>query len=310
MAKRKDPADRIKAQVDQVLDRNNSVASICSGTCNEFGEHTLFKLIAIRYMLDVYCNVMKNNLPRGYRTCAFLDLMAGSGVTKLKGRNVYALGSSILAARESIKKGRVFGKVFSVEMESDSATALDQRMSESSPDQPHEVFPRKTEEVLPEILEEVTKIKAHPLVLIDYEGLDGIGFDDIIPLLGMRADLMITFIPSAFSRTEALPPVWVKLDKFWGSSSWRDHIDNQESLVNAYMMRLSVNDRRVERVDVQSETSGFWYAELFSVWRTAGGSPWMKAISGLQSLYETKPEFLSDYLDVVEGKKSTLERFC
>ena len=97
-------------------DNGNQLAEVCPEIVDEYNDHSLLKLIAITYWVGFFSPIAHKRLGERYEV-AYVDTMAGSGVTKTKRTGDCFCGSCTGAVLSAINKGHPFDKVIAVEIE-------------------------------------------------------------------------------------------------------------------------------------------------------------------------------------------------
>jgi|WetSurMetagenome_2_1015567.scaffolds.fasta_scaffold211888_1 three-Cys-motif partner protein len=315
MARKKmDPFERVLKNVHTILD-DGTIYNEAIGIENEYANHTLFKLTSFNYMQNIYCQVMKNQ--EWLKHCYYVDLMGGSGCTKIRDRSLYALGSPILAAINSNEMGRLFEKIICVEVEKQRAEALYSRLCAVYPKERVIVYNCAAEEIIPEIIQETSGKGCHSLVCVDYQNTQGPGFNDLIPLLNERRDIIITLMTQTLWRAfnyakvrDFDPRSCEAMAKFFGNGcpQWKE-ATCQEYLEELYCNNIRSYDRRVETVKIQNEDCNFNFSTCFSCKNTKSDSPFMKGIVELNNFFHEKPDILKIVLDKVEHKITQLDDY-
>lgn len=303
--------DRIKDMVLRIKD-DGSLSSIDSDITNIYAEQTLYKLTSFNYYQYVYCQVMKNQKKSWLKKCYYIDLMAGSGLTKILDRNIFACGSSVLAAKNSLRAGGVFDKIICVELDEERAKTLEKRMHLVYPPEKVVVINDAAENVIPSIIDEIRGDGVHFLACVDYQNTQGPGFDDISPLLKMRGDAMMTFMVQALWRAIGQSTTGgmgncEAIHRYLGNGcdEWRE-AKTESDLLSIYCDLIRECDRTVVPVNIKSENSGFHFHTCFSCKNKKSGSPYLQAAIDLDKFYTNKPDILRIILDNIENKQQTL----
>jgi three-Cys-motif partner protein len=141
------------------------------GPTNEYGAHTLVKLIALASYSYQFCNIVngEKTRARGYDGSVYVDLFAGPGLVKITGKPDVVAGSPIAA-----DSGGRFDLAVLVEKQKRKAEALRRRMGALLPTEKFEVIEGDCNEKIEEVAALISKRFSKPIILafIDPEGLD------------------------------------------------------------------------------------------------------------------------------------------
>ena len=137
-------------------------------------------------------------IPRYFENMIYLDLLAGSGINRIKGTGNYIIGSPIIAATIAHTP---FDELIFVESDKNVSRALNDRLSEIIRAEQYKVYSKKCDEVIDTIIEEhLDGNRTHYLAFIDCEGLD-ISWNTMENLLQCNGDLIFNFQTSQINRT-------------------------------------------------------------------------------------------------------------
>ncbi|MBE3121147.1 MAG: hypothetical protein IMZ58_02945 [Thermoplasmata archaeon] len=112
-----------ETSLDFFVENGNTLQKICPDSVDEYNDHSLLKLISLAYWVGFFSPIAHRQLKEkyGYRI-AYVDTMAGSGVTATKRSGDYFCGScpgALLSARKY-----PFDLVMAVEIDPKKGDAL------------------------------------------------------------------------------------------------------------------------------------------------------------------------------------------
>ena len=288
---------------------------------DEYNDHSLLKLISIAYWIGIFSPIAHRQLREkyGYRV-AYVDSMAGSGVTSTKRANDYLCGSCPGALLSAIKKKFPFDRVIAVEIDPKKGDALEQRLDTIVPQPTIAVYKKDILEVSQVIAQELQN-NTVSYIVIDPQALKGMTWAGIGPLLKCKGDAMVTWFEAEAWRMkgaanssiehQAAEATRERLTELFGSEEWKN-VQSAEELTKLFISR------------VLRECSKTAYAKI-KIPRSDGGYYWMILFTGkfkeankLANEWKTNIERrinsahgrgISTLLDVKAGRTSTLKDF-
>jgi len=158
-----------------------------------YNDHSLLKLLSIHYWVGIFSPIAHRQLKQrhGY-TVAYIDTMAGSGVTRTTSRGDCFIGSFPGAILAASRKGVPFDIAIGVELNAERAKALQERTKELVPDTEVTVICKDIADVSRQIADELPN-KTVAYTVIDPQALQGLTWDGISPLLCVKGDTMLTW---------------------------------------------------------------------------------------------------------------------
>lgn len=186
---------------------------------------SLVKLVLLGQWAYVYTVILKN-WKGGIR---YVDLLAGSGTTKIKETDDVVKGSPFAVKEFAFKP---FNDYVLVERNEERYNALlhnSKLIGEISKPLRGDCN-RFVKDIFSNPL-------YHNLVFIDMEGFD-VTWDSMFHIIKSKSDIVINFPTSSFERTKALANQQC-LDKFYGNHLWFDKASNREEFLKLYMNRLT-----------------------------------------------------------------------
>src|SRR5207249_7413460 len=99
MTKRKTDLEWLGDHLGILTEAGERVRSIEHTVYNDFNAWTTLKLIGVKFWQRIYTDIIQEHLELLRKECmAYLDVMAGSGLNRIRDADCYVAGSSILAA--------------------------------------------------------------------------------------------------------------------------------------------------------------------------------------------------------------------
>jgi three-Cys-motif partner protein len=284
----------LEKEADQLYNR--------TGVAYEIGPQAICKLALFAYYIDVYTSILKSNAPKIY----YVDLFAGSGLTKIDSTGDLVLGSAMLA-KKIPKPGKEFDKMFLVENDPVKVEALGKLLPEAT------IIPKDVNTV--DWSSEIGNDDAAYLVIADPEGMQ-MDWRTIEPLLRRWSDVVINFQAEGPMRVggRALtePEYAPAMDRFYGNQNWRSARNTSgDAWLEIYIKQLEAHKPIAKWAKVRGRGS-FYYDLIVAVKKTAGTKggeqDWLKAIDRVNDHVErAKPDLIERLLHVYHGRVKTLE---
>lgn len=251
----------MKKHLDAILElkKNYLEGDTASPQDAAYGFWSLKKLIAINYLIPKFGMLAKTG---GFVHCYYLDLLAGSGIVKLK-RDVTVPGSAIVALAAPTSEPH-FKSYYFVESDPTKANLLRKRLSRVSEllKKKYEVKTGDCNTILPDILGEIYANEPEHscfLALVDPEGYLETAWASLATLLGRgKGDLVFNFTEGVARNVEkartdrAYIP---SLQRYFGESEneWFQY-DGYDELIDHFSSKLQhVNqiERTTFRIDIK-----------------------------------------------------------
>lgn len=299
----------LKEKLDDLLKTADVVSRIEPKIYYPAHSLTPLKLIDLMYYLDVYTKIISN--ASWCKEMVFIDMLADSGINKIKETGDLIAGSPLIAAKFA---HRPFDKFLLVDWNRDHAKALELRLN-SINIQPN-VFSGDCNEVISEVIKEIPTSSSHYLAFIDNEGLD-VNWETMRKLLKFPGDIIFNFPTKLIDRCFGKYKGKIhkkdenKFNEFFGNDEWKN-ANNAYELLNIYMNKIRDNNRElVESIDIKSTKGGqFNYHLIFATKRTKSGSPYFDVVKRLKERTEKSYGQLVDKaLKILTGKSTDLEMF-
>jgi three-Cys-motif partner protein len=242
----------------------------------EYGFWSVKKLIAINYLIPKFGDLASKG---GLTNCFYLDVLAGSGITRVEKE---ILPGSAIVALASETTAPHFRRYYFIEKDLAKANLLRSRLARVAADRGNREFEVRSgdcNKILPEVLDHIYREGSESscfLALFDPEGYSETSWSTVQMLLGRgRGDLIFNFtegvarnVQKAKSDATYIPA----LHEYFGerSDAWL-HLEGYESLVEHYVQRLLVVNgmkRIVSRIDVRDDKNRPLYALLIATGST------------------------------------------
>jgi len=288
----------LERKVQPLLDWGKKAAQMWPEIHNEFGPWTCLKLIAVKYHTSLYTTIMNKRLQAiGFDSIVYVDVLAGSGLNKIRETGSLVAGSSIVASEAPKRK---FDFLLAIENDPEYARALDKRLRQFRTPETFKVIPYDAEMHADTIEGHLRTLNAHYVAFVDYEGMFGFPWKNMEVLLRNRGDLFITFTPN-------VGRVW---DRDWDADQkavaqlfGEDIAHRAQTRDDLYRLYLEKIRRfRPYTLDIKIRSgSSYHYMLIFAAGQTSPPA-WFNA---LRELKEKIEEF--DGVDV-EGALNRLEK--
>lgn len=309
LPRKKSDLEWLQDHLAVLLDTATEIQAIEPAVFNSFGAWTTLKLIGVKYWQRVYTDIIQDNLAKLGKNCmAYLDVMAGSGLNRIREVDCTVAGSSILAA---VVPKKPFHHILSIERQKARAEALERRLEHFRPRDTFQVLPDEADDVLPDALGELRDRNAHFMAFVDYEGMKGFSRRSMDALLAQACDIWFTYFPNirrSFVLSEWDDANLETCRNFFG----RELVDNAityEDLIASWTRQLTARRPILYPFHIQSG-EGYSYELVFMTRRTKRGSPYTNAADQLESrLSSIKGDFAEMVLRILSGTQQSLDAF-
>lgn len=260
---------------------------------------SIVKLVLLGQWAHVYTTILGKNWKGRIR---YVDLLAGSGTTKVQETNDVIKGSPFVVKEFAFKP---FDDYILVERNEEryNALCLNARQLGKISKPIRGDCNRFIEEIF-------NDQSSHNLVFIDMEGFD-VDWKNMQLIIKSQSDIIINFPTSCYERTKALESQQV-LDKFYGDHSWFDNAIDREDFLKLYMKKLAKTFKlqRMKQPYVDSIRVGnmaYFYdmillckhGEYVDVWGEYMKSKWN---------WEN-PKHMQSLLNHLKGRETRLDEF-
>ena len=258
--------------IENSLEKGNELAKIFSEITDEYDSHSLLKLVSISYWTGIFIPIANNLREKYHMKIAYVDAMAGSGVTKTKDGE-FLLGSCPSAMIASSTKGCPFDEVFFVEPKRDRFEALKNRLNSLQNKENIVSYNERIELVSVEIGNKLER-NTISYVVIDPQALQGLTWLAIEPLACIKGDLMLSWFEMEAWRMKeaALSEKYhsskegdiQRLDELFGKDEWRK-ASNPEELTQILIDRiLMCKGGTYEFVKIPRDKGNYFLMILFT----------------------------------------------
>jgi len=257
---------------------------------------SIVKLLILSGWVYVYTTIS----PKHYEECWYIDLLAGSGTTRVKETGDIVIGSPFIAhffARNPFTKYIYFEKNRRryEALQLRAARLMGSRALVINEDCNKAIYG-----ALP------TERNIHSLVFVDNEGFD-VYWSTVSTLLGYNTDILIVFPTSSAVRPDS---GLKKLKLFYRNLSGLSVRDREEFL-EAYMQQLREDYRRLRRKkeyvsNIRVGSRNFYYDVILVCKR----GPYIRAWEYLKERLDWQdPDIIKTALDILQGRATRIDWF-
>lgn len=298
----------LKRHLQRLLPMSDQLSSIYPEVVYEKRGWAALKLVCLMFYADVYTKI----IPKYYDKMVYIDLLAGSGINRVKETGDLIIGSPIIAATMESP----FDRLVFVENGVDRSEALECRLSSVLDRSVFSVYNKKCDEIIDEIIDANLSVgRCHYLAFVDCEGLD-IAWDTVEKLLQYDGDFIFNFQTSEMNRVLGAHRKGAVYDEtmynFFGDVDLSQARSGGD-LLQEYKNNLKKHRGIVEDITIKGggKFGNFYYNLIFATKRTKGGNPWFfNSVTPLKSCIETHSgEAVQMALDILTGRQMTLDWF-
>lgn len=318
MPKRLDK-DWVLNQLDLLIEHTPELVDRVGGSecVNEYNPMTVLKLGVLSAGIGVYTQIATKDFEHTH----YIDALAGSGITKIDGREEYVVGSPIVTAAMMHEP---FKHLHFVEKDPDYRkslrTCLDYIVDETDiqlSDDMYTVHAGDTNEVCPSIIDDIQDETegyfegANIFAFLDNQGPD-IHWKTVDRLGDPYGDLLVTFPSTGISRRRGNNNE-AEIEPFFRGERWKKKWD-EDWYRDCYCEDLADIDKPIQetvRIDSRPQSKRFYYDMIYAARRTDGDSPWMEAIQSVKYRIERLDGGnIEEVLDFfVHGDQSSMDLF-
>lgn len=264
----------------------------------EVGPQAISKLALLGYFVKVYSDIIKSNFPKAN----YVDLFAGSGLTRVDSTGDIVMGSAMLANHVP-RDTRKFDRLVLFENDPASAAALRQRVPNA------EVVEKDVNSIsLTDLLGKDDAWKVPTLGFVDPEGM-AVDWATVEQLLSRWSDVIINYQVEAVRRVAggAYGTGYAKkMTRFFGTDEWTQLGQSDEAYLDLYLRQIRKYKDLVIETRVRGK-GGYFYYMIAAVKKTRGGSTWIDSIYRAKDYIEKAgPDLIEQLLDIYRGGQSTL----
>jgi three-Cys-motif partner protein len=304
--------DWLKKEVKKLVEIAEPVKTIYPETFCPVGGWSIVKLLAFRRFVNIYTAIMGAEKQRKFfKSMFYLDLLAGSGLCRVRKTNDIVAGSAIIACKEAVHP---FDNHFIVEKDTEKAKALEARIKTFTTD--YRLFNRDCNDCVDEIIAEIPN-KSHYLAFVDCIGMD-VPWATMRKLFSKNGDVLINFQTSLLWREPNIVKKksrgWEKTEKnlnnFFGDERWK-YAEESNDLLNLYVQKIRTETSRKLVISLPVIGKGSYRYDIILATRvTRGGSPWIKSMQDLEArMGGYKPALIRGILDYLMCRQSSVADF-
>jgi three-Cys-motif partner protein len=195
--KKKTDEEFFNERLNSILEWGQKLKQINSECTDEYNDHSVLKLICINYWLGIFLPICDKQLRQKYNyKIAYIDTMAGCGVTSSKRENDCFCGSCPGAIVSSEYMDIPFDLVVGVEIDSNKATILENRLKIVIEPKKVRVINNDINNVSSQIADCLQRNRTVSYMVIDPQALQGMTWAALKPLLSCKGDAMVTWFES------------------------------------------------------------------------------------------------------------------
>lgn len=272
------------------------------------GYWTGLKLIALKYYLPTYLNILARRTRVGY-----VDFFAGPGLNRIGKRKVALPGSPLipLVVRET-DEDRFFSHLFYCEANAEYAKALRKRVAAFIPNGCETTFYEGDANRFVTELPDLVKGNGigHVLVFVDPEGLEW-HWSSMEKLAGeVRCDVIVNFPSAGLQRLSTRRDLATRqtLAKFLGIAlAELPHVVDAQWAIATYRANLASLGKDISTEIMITDYGPYHYHLIPAVTRTTTGAPWFRAFLQLRERVERlHGEILNLVAQQIDGELGVL----
>jgi len=304
-----------ETSLDFFVENGKNLQRICPDVVDKYNDHSLLKLISIAYWVGFFSPIAHRQLREryGYKL-AYVDTMAGSGVTSTKRSGDYFCGScpgALLSARKF-----PFDLVFAVEIDPQKGDALQKRLETLLPQQNVTVFNKDIVDVSQDIAQEL-RYQTISYIVIDPQAFQGMTWAGISPLLKCKGDAMITWFEAECWRIkcasivqnehQAAEASGMRLTELFGSEQWKN-AQSPEEFTTLFIERIlrDCGKTAYAKIKIPRSEGGYYWMILFTKIAKVADE-WKKHVE--KRINSAHGRDIAILLDVKAGRTSTLKNW-
>jgi len=302
------------------IDNGKDLKKICPECTDQYNDHSLLKLLCINYWVAFFARIVHKQLKAkyGYKV-AFVDAMAGSGVTTTKRAGDFLCGSSPGAVKSADDINCPFDLVIVNELNKEKSDALEKRLRKISS---AEIV--VLNENIQDVSERISRLidsKTVSFIVIDPQALQGMTWSALKPLLSCKGDVMITwFEREAWRVLKAAESKDIRgkaagqarrLTELFGDERWRD-ANSAKELTELFITKVFSDCGKsvCEKVRIPRPSSNYYYLMLFTDgFKNAEklAKEWKRRVQ--ERIDSVSGADISSLLDIKDGRIKPLDDF-
>lgn len=291
----------LRGKIGTLLEAAERFKNICPGVYYNTGAWSVIKLLTILYFVPIYTRI----IPKYFPTMRYIELLAGTGLCRIRKTKDIVAGSTLIAATVGYKP---FDEYILVEENKKRAEALGQRMKTITPHV--KIFNCNCNECIEDPVDLLGE-REHYLAFVDCEGLD-VNWSTMDALLSKPGDMLFTFQSQAVARQVGkVARGWTGyaegLNAFFGDDGWKP-LRGPDALLQHYMNKIREETTRKVVLSLPVKgPGGFRYDVILATRRTRGGNPWIEPMRSLRDRMERyRFELVEAALNILTGRQLAL----
>jgi three-Cys-motif partner protein len=316
--KKKTDEEFFDERLSSILEWGKSLKKINSECTDEYDDHSILKLICINYWLGIFLPICEKQLRQKWHyKIAYIDTMAGCGVTSSKRENDCFCGSCPGAIISSQYMEIPFDLVVGVEIDSNKATILENRLKTVIAPEKVQVFNNDINAVSSQIADYLQKNRTVSYIVIDPQALQGMTWGALKPLLSCKGDAMVTWFESEAWRVRsaavsesnhaAAKSEIIRLNELLGEG-WQQ-ARSPEELTQIFISRIlsECEKQAYAKVYIPRQPTGYYWMILFTGKFNEAqklASEWENNVK--KRIESSHGQEISSLLDVKSGRQSPL----
>lgn len=291
--------DWILSRLEDLTAHSDALVDLAPEAVNSYNPLTALKLFLLAAQIEVYTQIVPGKFDHSY----YIDVLAGAGVTQIKGHEIAIAGSPLIATTMSQNP---LERYYFIEKRSDRADALAARLDYihenttlSIPRDRCEIRTADANHEIPVIVNEIKQRgesnglrSVNRCSFIDNEGLN-VTWETVKTLFQIWGDALITFPTIGISRRRGMSQ-HNEITRFFGTDAWTT-CETEPEYRELYLDRLRETSstelkQRSATVTSRKAAKRYYYNLLYSTRLTGNNSPYVAAIDSI-----------NDRLDRVDG---------
>jgi len=316
--KKKSDEEFFDERLSSILEWGKKLKQISSECTDEYNDHSVLKLICINYWLGIFLPICEKQLRQRYNyKIAYIDTMAGCGVTSSKRENDCFCGSCPSAIISSRYLEIPFDLVVGVEIDSEKAAILKNRLKTIIAPDKVQVINNDINAVSSQIADYLNKHRSVSYMVIDPQALQGMTWGGLKPLLSCKGDAMVTWFESEAWRVRsaavsdsnhaAAQSEIIRLNELLGDR-W-EQAGSPEELTRMFIDRVlsECGKKAYAKAYIPRQPKGYYWMILFAGdFQNAQklATAWEQNVN--KRIQSSHGKEISSLLDVKSGRQSSL----
>jgi three-Cys-motif partner protein len=316
--KKKSDEEFFNERLSSILEWGNRLKQTNPECTDDYNDHSVLKLICINYWLEIFLPICEKHLRQKFKyKIAYIDTMAGCGVTSSKRENDCFCGSCPGAVISSQYKEIPFDLIVGVEIDSNKATILENRLKTVIAPEKVRVINNDINAVSSQIADYLQKNRTVSYIVIDPQALQGMTWGALKPLLTCKGDAMVTWFESEAWRVRsaavsesnhaAAKSEIIRLNELLGEG-WQQ-ARSPEELTQIFISRVlsECEKQAYAKVHIPRQPSGYYWMILFTGKFNEAqklASEWENNVK--KRIESSHGKEISSLLDVKSGRQKSL----